>query len=182
MIRRTSVEDFSGIWEIINDGAQAYKGRIPADRWHEPYMTREELCGEIAAGVDFWGCEEQGSLLGVMGIQPAGDVALIRHAYTRTTAQKHGIGSQLLAFLHSLAEQPMLIGTWTDAVWAVRFYEKHGFKQVTWEEKERLLRTYWSIPERQVDTSAVLADQKWFDLRGETSEGTHPPPGPERSC
>ena len=166
MIRRTASADFDIIWEIVNDGAQAYKGIIPTDRWHEPYMTKEELCSEIDAGVEFWADEEQGLLLGVMGIQQVRDVTLIRHAYTRTAAQKRGIGSQLLAHLHERTARPMLIGTWADALWAIRFYEKHGFRQVSWKEKERLLRIYWSIPERQVETSVVLADQKWFALQG----------------
>jgi GNAT superfamily N-acetyltransferase len=166
MIRRTAEADFDIIWEIVNDGAQAYKGIIPADRWHEPYMTREELRSEIGAGVEFWGYEEQDLLLGVMGIQQVRDVTLIRHAYTRTAAQKRGIGSQLLAHLRASAGCPVLIGTWAEALWAIRFYEKHDFGQVAWEEKERLLRIYWSIPERQVETSVVLADPKWFALQG----------------
>ncbi len=166
MIRSTTDADFDTIWEIVNDGAQAYKGIIPADRWHEPYMSREELRSEIGAGIEFCGYEEQGQLLGVMGIQQVRDVTLIRHAYTRTTAQKRGIGSQLLAHLRERAVCPVLIGTWADAVWAIRFYERHGFKQVAWKEKQRLLRIYWSIPERQVETSVVLTDQKWFALQG----------------
>ena len=166
MIRRTAEADFDIIWEIVNDGAQAYKGIIPADRWHEPYMTREELRSEIGASVEFWGYEEQDLLLGVMGIQQVRDVTLIRHAYTRTAAQKRGIGSQLLAHLRASAGCPVLIGTWAEALWAIRFYEKHDFGQVAWEEKERLLRIYWSIPERQVETSVVLADPKWFALQG----------------
>lgn len=166
MIRRTTGADFDIIWEIVNDGAQAYKGIIPADRWHEPYMTKEELRSEIDAGVEFWSYEERGSLLGVMGTQQVRDVTLIRHAYTRTETQRRGIGSRLLAHLRDRAASPMLIGTWADALWAIRFYEKHGFRQVTWEDTERLLRIYWSIPERQVETSVVLADQKWFALQG----------------
>ena len=166
MIRRTASADFDIIWEIVNDGARAYKGIIPADRWQEPYMSREELRGEIDAGVEFWGYEEREPLLGVMGIQQVRDVTLIRHAYTRTEAQRRGIGFKLLAHLRERAGGPVLIGTWADAVWAIRFYEKHGFKQVAWEDKERLLRIYWSIPERQVETSVVLADQKWFALQG----------------
>ena len=166
MIRRCTDTDFDAIFAIVNDGAQAYKGIIPADRWHEPYMTREELRSEIGAGVEFWGYEEQDLLLGVMGIQQVRDVTLIRHAYTRTAAQKRGIGSQLLAHLRASAGCPVLIGTWAEALWAIRFYEKHDFGQVAWEEKERLLRIYWSIPERQVETSVVLADPKWFALQG----------------
>jgi GNAT superfamily N-acetyltransferase len=169
MIRGTTDADFDTIWEIVNDGAEAYKGIIPADRWHEPYMSREELRHEIDAGIEFSGYEEQGQLLGVMGIQQVRDVTLIRHAYTRTTAQKRGIGSQLLGHLRQRATSPVLIGTWASATWAIRFYEKHGFQQVAWKEKERLLRIYWLIPERQVETSVVLADQNWFALERETN-------------
>jgi N-acetylglutamate synthase-like GNAT family acetyltransferase len=165
MIRRTTAADFEQIWEIINDGAVAYKGIIPADRWHEPYMLPQELLDEIAAGVEFWGCEEENGLVAVMGIQPVRDVCLIRHAYTRTASQKRGLGAQLLAHLHALATRPMLIGTWADASWAIHFYEKYGFARVSREEKERLLRLYWSIPERQVETSVVLADQRWLALK-----------------
>ncbi len=154
---------------IINDAAQAYKGHIPADRWREPYMSREALQHEIDAGVCFWGYEEDGEpfpngLVGVMGIQDvagsngAADVTLIRHAYVYTARRGQGIGGKLLAHLRALAERPILIGTWADAVWAVRFYEKHGFRLVSWEEKDRLLRTYWDIPARQVATSVVLVE------------------------
>ncbi|HEX7730659.1 MAG TPA: GNAT family N-acetyltransferase [Terracidiphilus sp.] len=166
MIRRTTEADFEAIWQIVNDAAHAYKGIIPADRWHDPYMTREELSKEIAAGVEFWCVENGGIVDAVMGIQPVRDVFLIRHAYTRTAAQGRGYGAQLLAHLHAMAVRPMLIGTWVDATWAIRFYLKHGFKQVELAEKERLLRIYWSIPERQVETSVVLADEKWFAVPG----------------
>lgn len=162
MIRRTVETDFDAILAIVNDGAQAYKGVIPEDRWHDPYMSAEELCSEIVAGVEFWTVEKDSTLVGVMGIQAVRDVALIRHAYTRTTSQRMGIGAQLLAELRNITTRPVLIGTWSDAAWAIHFYEKHGFKQVTWEQKGRLLRTYWSIPERQVETSVVLADPRWF--------------------
>jgi GNAT superfamily N-acetyltransferase len=161
MIRQCDGRDFEGIWAIINDGAQAYKGIIPADRWTEPYMSKEKLQHEIEDSVVFWGLEENGALLGVMGIQPVQDVTLIRHAYVRTGSQKKGIGAQLLAHLREIATGPVLIGTWADAVWAVRFYEKNGFEMVGYEEKERLLRKYWSIPERQIETSVVLADSTW---------------------
>ena len=158
MIRRCNDRDFELIWAIINDGAQAYKGTIPADRWIEPYMSREKLQHEIEDGVVFWGYEEVGVLAGVMGIQPVQDVTLIRHAYVRTSSQKQGIGGQLLSHLRELATGPILIGTWAAAVWAIRFYERHGFRMVSPEEKDRLLKRYWSIPERQIDTSVVLAD------------------------
>jgi N-acetylglutamate synthase-like GNAT family acetyltransferase len=158
MIRRCEERDFELIWSIINDGAQAYKGVIPADRWTEPYMSKEELRQEIDDGVVFWGCEEAGSLLGVMGLQKVQDVTLIRHAYVRTSSQKQGIGSRLLSFLLNKAERPVLIGTWADANWAIRFYRKHGFQVVDQQKKERLLRRYWTVPERQIEISVVLAD------------------------
>jgi N-acetylglutamate synthase-like GNAT family acetyltransferase len=161
MIRRCEEPDFELIWAIINDGAQAYKGIIPADRWTEPYMSREKLQHEIDDGVVFWGCEESGALVGVMGIQQVQDVTLIRHAYVRSSSQKQGIGAHLLSHLRKMANDPVLIGTWADAVWAIRFYERHGFQVVGSDEKDRLLRKYWSIPERQIDTSVVLADSNW---------------------
>ena len=157
MIRPCDASDFSAIHEIVNDAAQAYRGVIPEDRWHEPYMSEDELRRETEAGDTFWGWEEGGELLGVMGIQDVRDVTLIRHAYVRTRARRRGIGSRLLAHLLSLTGRPVLVGTWRAADWAVRFYEKHGFRLVTEEEKNRLLRRYWSIPERQVETSVVLA-------------------------
>jgi N-acetylglutamate synthase-like GNAT family acetyltransferase len=163
MVRRCDMGDFALIWTIINDGAQAYRGTIPADRWTEPYMSREKLQHEIDDGVGFWGYEEDGALMGVMGIQPVRDVTLIRHAYVRTNAQKKGVGSQLLAHLRELTKAPVLIGTWAGAVWAIRFYERHGFRRVSDEEKDRLLKRYWNIPERQVETSVVLADSQWWE-------------------
>ncbi|MHB1043010.1 MAG: GNAT family N-acetyltransferase [Eubacteriales bacterium] len=159
MIRLCKEEDFDLVNSIINDGAMAYKGVIPADRYHEPYMSREELRHEIGAGVVFWGYEEEGELAGVMGIQDVKDVTLIRHAYVRTAKRNRGIGGKLLAFLRGQAKRPLLIGTWADAYWAVSFYEKHGFRLVTPEEKDRLLKKYWTIPERQVETSVVLAEK-----------------------
>jgi N-acetylglutamate synthase-like GNAT family acetyltransferase len=158
MIRSCDDRDFELIWSIINDGAQAYKGVIPADRWTEPYMSRKELRQEIDDGVMFWGYEEAGSLSGVMGLQMVQDVTLIRHAYVRTSSQKQGIGSRLLTYLLKKAERPVLIGTWADASWAIRFYKKYGFQLVDQQEKERLLRKYWTVPERQIETSVVLAD------------------------
>jgi len=162
MIRHCGESDFETIYTIINDAAQAYKGVIPDDRWHEPYMPRQELCDEIAAGVVFWGYEEDGVLLGVMGIQHVQDVTLIRHAYVRASHQKRGVGSRLLHHLYRQSKRPVLIGTWADAVWAIRFYERRGFRAVSHQDKERLLRKYWSIPERQVETSVVLADARWW--------------------
>ena len=161
MIRRCADSDFESIWTIINDGARAYKGIIPADRCTEPYMSREKLRHEIDAGVLFWGYEEEGRLAGVMGIQEVQDVTLIRHAYVRTGSQKRGIGAKLLSHLVQMAGGPVLIGTWADAGWAIRFYEKCGFQIVQPAEKDRLLKKYWSIPERQIETSVVLANERF---------------------
>lgn len=164
MIRRCDNKDFEMICAIINDAAEVYKGIIPEDRWKVPYMPGEELQHEIDEGVVFRGYEEDGLLVGVMGIQDVQDVTLIRHAYVRTARQNRGIGEKLLSHLRKKTTRAILIGTWADALWAIRFYEKHGFRRVSLEEKHRLLRKYWSIPERQVETSVVLADQKGFDL------------------
>lgn len=156
MIRQCNDEDYNAIYSIINDAAMAYKGVIPADRWKEPYMSLDELQHEIDEGVVFWGIEEDGELAGVMGIQNVKDVTLIRHAYVRTEKRNRGLGSELLEFLRSLTASPVLIGTWANAVWAIRFYEKHGFRLVSPEGKTLLLKKYWSIPDRQVETSVVL--------------------------
>lgn len=164
MIRRCDDHDFEQIWTIINDGAQAYRGIIPADRWTEPYMSREKLQHEIDEGVGFWGLEETGSIAGVMGLQQVQDVTLIRHAYVRTSSQKQGIGAQLLFHLRDRATGPVLIGTWAAASWAIRFYERYGFQIVDRQEKDRLLKKYWTVPERQIETSVVLADQRWREM------------------
>lgn len=161
MIRPCTGSDLPDLFEIINDGAQAYRGAIPADRWHEPYMSRAELEREIASGVAFYAfVADEGAdgdrPTGVMGIQDKGEVALIRHAYVRTSARRGGIGGQLLRHLLSLTKKPVLIGTWQAADWAVRFYEKHGFRLTGDEEKVSLLRRYWDVPERQIETSVVL--------------------------
>jgi GNAT superfamily N-acetyltransferase len=160
-IVRCGKDDFEQIYAIINDAAQAYKGIIPADRWHEPYLSRHYLQHEIDAGVRFYGYEDRGALLGVMGIQDVKDVALLRHAYVRTAHRSKGIGSSLMTSVRSLLVRPSLVGTWAAASWAIAFYEKHGYQLVTPEEKELLLRTYWSIPDRQIETSVVLADRDW---------------------
>ena len=157
MIRSLPPSDFDAMLKVINDAAQAYKGVIPRDRWKEPYMSANELKEEIEAGVRFFGWIEDNRLLGVAGIQPVKDITLIRHTYVATKYQRKGIGSRLLEHLMSLAETPeILVGTWADATWAIRFYEKHGFKLVSLKKKDRLLRTYWNIPHRQVETSVVL--------------------------
>jgi N-acetylglutamate synthase-like GNAT family acetyltransferase len=163
MIRQCNDSDFETIYSIINDGAKAYRGVIPEDRWKEPYMPREELQDEIDDGVVFWGYEEDGELIGVAGIQDVQDVILIRHTYVRTARQSQGIGGELLAELVKKMTRPILIGTWADAYWAIRFYEKNEFGLVSAKEKHRLLKKYWSIPDRQVETSVVLADHRWFD-------------------
>ena len=151
--------DFKTIFEIINDAAQVYKGIIPEDRWNEPYMDFEELRKEIEDSVVFWGFENHGQLLGVMGIQDKDEVTLIRHAYVLTKSQKLGIGTKLLQHLERMTDKPILIGTWATAAWAISFYEKNGYILESDEEKNRLLRKYWSIPEQQVITSVVLAKQ-----------------------
>jgi GNAT superfamily N-acetyltransferase len=165
MIRRCDPRDFESIWAIINDGAQAYKGIIPADRWTEPYMSREKLQHEIDDGVIFWGYEDSRTLVAVMGIQQVQDVTLIRHAYVRTTHQKQGMGARLLSHLRNMANNPVLIGTWAEAVWAIRFYERYGFQVVAPDEKQRLLKKYWTVPDRQIETSIVLADPKWREIQ-----------------
>jgi GNAT superfamily N-acetyltransferase len=159
MIRRCRDDERDAILDIVNDAAEAYRGVIPADRWHEPFMPAAELDAEIAAGVEFWGYEaEPGSLIGVMGVQDVGDVDLIRHAYVKPNTQGRVIGGALLAHLTGLRKgREILVGTWAAAEWAIRFYRRHGFEQVTPEQKTELLRTYWTIPERQIETSVVLA-------------------------
>lgn len=159
MIRRCLDSETEIIYEIINDAALAYKGHIPVDRWKEPYMPLEELLHEIGEGVVFYCYEEEGKILGVMGIQEVLDVKLIRHAYVRTTRRKGGIGTQLLHFLTHSQEKPVLIGAWKDAVWAVDFYLKNGFRLVGEEEKTMLLGKYWNVPPRQVETSVVMTNR-----------------------
>lgn len=147
---------------IVNDGAQAYRGVIPEDRWHEPYMPADELAKEIAAGIVFWIAEEDGRMRGVMGMQDKGDVALVRHAYVATATQRNGVGTKLLRHVQGLTDKPILIGTWAAASWAIDFYRRNGFTVVSTSEKEKLLRKYWSIPVRQIETSVVLADARWM--------------------
>ena len=159
MIRSCREDERGEIFAIVNAAAEAYRGVIPADCWHEPYMPREELDGEIAAGVEFWGYEDNGTLAGVMGNQAVRDVQLIRHAYVLPESQGRGIGGALLEHLRGETAKPLLVGAWAAAMWAIAFYERHGFRLVTHEEKEQLLRRYWSIPDRQVETSVVLAAQ-----------------------
>jgi GNAT superfamily N-acetyltransferase len=163
MIRLCDDLDKEVIYQIINDGAQAYKGVISHDVYHEPYMTMEELNHEMNEGVIFWGLEENNELLGIMGIQDKGEVSLIRHAYVRTSQRKSGIGTKLLSHLMDLTDKPILIGTWESADWAIKFYIKNGFKLTSIEKKRELLLRYWNVPERQIETSVVLCDSKWND-------------------
>ena len=163
MIRESVAADAAAILAIINDAAQAYRGVIPADCWHEPYMRREELEREIADGVVFFVHEEDGRPVGVMGIQDKGDVALVRHAYVAPGMQRRGLGQRLLRHLERFTGKPVLIGTWAAATWAIHFYVRNGFAVVSHEDKERLLRRYWTIPERQIETSVVLADRRWLE-------------------
>jgi N-acetylglutamate synthase-like GNAT family acetyltransferase len=160
LIRTSGSHDLDAILAVINDAAQAYRGVIPADRWHDPYMPSAELTREIADGVMFWVAEDEGQVLGVMGMQDKGDVALVRHAYVATTAQRKGVGTRLLRHVLGLTDKPVLIGTWADASWAIEFYQRNGFTLVSKEDKDRLLRRYWSIPDRQIETSVVLADEE----------------------
>ena len=157
MLRLCADTDIPTIFAIINDAATAYKGKIPPDCWHEPYMPLSELTAEIEAGVVFWGYERNGKLLGIMGIQGRGEVTLIRHAYVLTTKRNTGIGSTLLRHLETLTAKPILIGTWKAATWAISFYRKHGYVQVSESEKNSLLARYWTISPRQIETSVVLA-------------------------
>ena len=156
MIRRCNPVDVEAIWAIVNDGAEAYRGIIPADCWSEPYMTREELCREMEDGVKFWGFEQEDALQGVMGVQEVLDVTLIRHAYVRTSKRRFGIGGMLLRHLQTLTKRPVFVGTWAEASWAIHFYEQHGFRLAAAGEKDELLRKYWKVPARQIESSVVL--------------------------
>ena len=157
-IRRCRDDERESILAIVNAAAEVYRGVIPADCWHEPYMPARELDDEIAGGVAFWGVERDCALIGVMGIQPVRDVDLIRHAYVLPEHQRRGVGAALLGHLRGLSTRQMLIGTWAAADWAVRFYQRHGFELVPQERKTALLKTYWTVPDRQIETSVVLAN------------------------
>lgn len=165
LIRKSVDADFAAIWAIINDAARAYRGVIPADRWHEPYMSADELKTQIAEGVDFWVAEQEGRVSGVMGIQDKGDVALVRHAYVAPATQRSGVGTKLLRHVESLVDKPILIGTWAAAIWAIGFYQRNGFTLLSIGDTDRLLRTYWSIPTRQIETSVVLANDRWMAVQ-----------------
>jgi GNAT superfamily N-acetyltransferase len=186
-IRPCREDERPAILEIVNTAAEAYRGVIPADRWHEPYMRMCELEREVAVGVAFWGYEADGVLLGIMGIQPVGGVDLIRHAYVSPGSQGHGIGGALLAHLTRSSTRRILVGTWAAAEWAIRFYRRHGFELVPHERKAELLRTHWTIPDRQIETSVVLAKPPLaepptrrdgpIEEAGSPREGQPPPPG-----
>lgn len=165
LIREFRNSDIDAMLAIVNDAAQAYRGVIPADCWHEPYMSAEEIAAEIADGVVFWIAEEDGQPCGLMGMQDKGEVALVRHAYVSPRHQGKGVGRSLLRHVESLTDKPVLIGTWAAASWAIAFYLRNGFTVVSEEHKESLLRRYWKIPARQVETSVVLADQRWMASR-----------------
>jgi GNAT superfamily N-acetyltransferase len=156
VIRRCRDEETSTILAIVNAAAEAYRSVIPADRWHDPYMPRAQLDRDMAAGVEFWGYKLHGELIGVMGIQPVRDVDLIRHAYVKPGSQRLGVGAALIAHLRGLSARRLLVGTWADAAWAIRFYQREGFALVSPPQAAVLLKSYWDIPERQIETSVVL--------------------------
>ena len=164
MIIKCTDKEIEAIYQIINDAATAYKGVIPADCWHEPYMPLEQLKWEIGDGVCFWGFADENDLIGVMGIQDKVEVTLIRHAYVRTDKRKRGFGTQLLRYLETTTEKPILIGTWADAVWAVGFYQKNGYRLLPTDEKNSLLKQFWTISPRQIETSVVLAGLRFIGL------------------
>jgi GNAT superfamily N-acetyltransferase len=174
-IRLCRDDERAAIFAIVNAAAGAYRGVIPADCWHEPYMPMRELEREIRAGVAFWGWEADGALIGVMGIQPVGDVDLIRHAYVLPGSQYQGIGGALLEHLRRLSTRRMLVGTWAAADWAIGFYRRHGFELVSSERRTALLKRYWSIPDRQIETSVVLANPPLDEgLRAAWGAASHP--------
>jgi GNAT superfamily N-acetyltransferase len=163
IVRPCRADERPVICEIINAAAEAYRGVIPADRWHDPYMSSQELVSEIAAGIVFWAYELEGAVVGVMGIQPVRDVDLIRHAYVRPGSQRHGVGAALITHIRALSTRRVLVGTWAAATWAVSFYQRHGFALVSSDQKVALLKSYWTIPERQIQASVVLANPAFSD-------------------
>ena len=161
-IRPCPEEELEEIHAIINDAAEAYRGKIPTDCWHEPYMSQNDLNKEIENGVEFWVSGGAKGINGVMGIQDKTDVCLIRHAYVRSNAQRGGVGSVLLKHIETLTQKPILIDTWADAGWAIQFYQKHRYQLIDKAETPSLLDKYWGVPKRQVETSVVLAHARWF--------------------
>jgi GNAT superfamily N-acetyltransferase len=168
-IRESADADFPYILAIINEAAQIYRGVIPNDQWHEPYMSADELSREIANGVAFLLAEDESGVLGVMGVQDRGDVTLVRHAYVSPSQQRKGVGLTLLRHIEALTTKPILIGTWADASWAIAFYRRNGFMLIPREQTARLLETYWSIGDRQIETSVVLASRQWIERFHNTS-------------
>lgn len=165
MIRKCDESDIVAIYGTINDAATVYRGVIPDDQWHEPYMSYEELKQELDRGVIFWGFVDGEDLAGVMGTQDKGEVCLIRHAYVKSEQRRSGIGTRLLQFLESKIDKPILIGTWADAAWAIVFYQRNGYHLLQEKEKNKLLRKYWNIPQRQIETSVVLANAQWLSVK-----------------
>jgi GNAT superfamily N-acetyltransferase len=157
-VRSCNSDDVTTILTIVNSAAEAYRGVIPPDRWHEPYMSSTDLHREISGGVALVGYEMDGELVGVMGIQSVQDVDLIRHAYVRPDHQRHGVGARLIKHLLRQSSRQMLVGTWAAASWAIAFYQRNGFALCSHERTVKLLRTYWTIPDRQIETSVVLAN------------------------
>jgi GNAT superfamily N-acetyltransferase len=154
MIRQCQPQDTERIYFIINEAARAYEGAIPADCYPQPYMPMSELEEELKR-VTFYGWEADGELVGIMGLEPIKDTTLIRHAYVLPQWQRQGISSRLLDYMKGMVNTPrLLVGTWADATWAIKFYEKRGFKLEP--NKDELLKTYWDIPQRQIETSVVL--------------------------
>ena len=169
IIRQSVEADFAAILTIINDASQVYRDVIPTDRWHEPYMPAEELTREMhTGGVVFWVAEEDGQVRGVMGMQDKGDVALVRHAYVASSTQRSGLGTRLLRHVERCTDKPILIGTWAVASWAIDFYRRNGYTLVDDDQKDRLLRRYWSIPVRQIETSVVLGNARWVRAQAPT--------------
>ena len=160
-VRPCREDERSAILTIINLAARAYRGVIPAERWHEPYMPLREFEAETVAGVAFWGYERDGALIGVMGMQAVRDVELIRHAYVLPGNQRHGVGAALITHLRGLSTQRMLVGTWAAATWAISFYRRHQFELVDPETKAKLLRSYWTVPGPQIEASVVLANPRF---------------------
>ncbi len=169
MIRECQPADINGIYFAINEAAKAYQGVIPADRYHKPYMPLEELEQEMKR-MTFFGWEVNGELVGVMGFESVKGVTLIRHAYVLPQWQKQGIGSKLLNYLKRLGTTSrLLVGTWADAYWAIDFYKKHGFNLLP--DKDELLKTYWDIPQRQIETSVVLGHIEYTENKIKCKEG-----------
>ncbi len=166
MIRECTDKDFDEILAVINDGATAYRDVIPADCYHEPYMSKQDLRIALKEGITFWAKENDEAICGIMGIQNVDDVTLIRHAYVRTSQQRNGVGSKLLSHLLRLANLPVLVGTWRAADWAIQFYRQHGFEILSQEHMSEILQRYWSISERQIETSVVLAQRSWLKASG----------------